>query len=230
MNFIFENEVITNDTGVFLPLRDTGNALNHAVVQKDGKYTVDGKAVQPTMLNGVAYMPLQYFTETLGDFIIYDGKVLRMFLQTANHAEEQISPNSLAESTVSKPKSNQENNSVSGENTEKILAYITNYDEKNKKMTFDAIEWVTQDNAARIKELKLNAAKDFPDGFYIYNQSKQTESRTVSNDVQFDIIKGTVSQKTDEKGFVKRMKENKVPFQLTVENGSLVKIEEQYVP
>ncbi len=83
MTLEFENKPVSGESGTFLPLVETAQALSHTVEYKDGKYTVDGKAVQPTMVNGVAYMPLNYFTDTLGDFVIYYDDILRLFTQTA---------------------------------------------------------------------------------------------------------------------------------------------------
>lgn len=82
MTLEFENKVVSGESGTFLPLVETAQALSHTVENKDGKYTVDGKAVQPTMINGIAYMPLEYFTDTLGDFVIYYDDILRLFTQT----------------------------------------------------------------------------------------------------------------------------------------------------
>jgi hypothetical protein len=100
MTLDFTNKVISNDQGVFLPLEETGVALSHSVLNTNGKYTVDGKVVQPTMINGVAYVPLQFFTETLGDFIIYDGEVLRMFMQTVPITNNSNSPEITASSAT----------------------------------------------------------------------------------------------------------------------------------
>lgn len=99
VNAVFNHKVIANDNGVFLPLKETGNALCLNVLEKDGKYTVNGKPVQPTMIEGVAYMPIQYYNDILENysikgFVVYDGNVLRMFTQTANSLEEKMEASS----------------------------------------------------------------------------------------------------------------------------------------
>lgn len=81
--YAFEHPVIDDERGILLPLADTAEAMGHEVVEKGGKYTVDGKEAEPVLTDGVPYLPLQFFTETLGDFILYDGEALRMFVQTA---------------------------------------------------------------------------------------------------------------------------------------------------
>lgn len=93
----FKNQVISDENGTFLPLEETAQALSHTVENKDGKYTVDGKEVQPTMINDVAYMPLDYFTETLGDFVIYYDDILRLFTQTApKQGKEEVNSESAS--------------------------------------------------------------------------------------------------------------------------------------
>lgn len=75
----FRNPVVYGENGIFVPLEDTAAALGHKVERQDGKYTVDGKPAEPKIINGAAYIPMQFFTDTMGDFVIYDGLVLRMF-------------------------------------------------------------------------------------------------------------------------------------------------------
>lgn len=85
-NVQFKNQVVSNESGVFLPLVETANALCDAVVEQDGKYTVDGKAADITMINGIPYAPLLFFNGTLRDFVFYDGTALRMFTQVGDIA------------------------------------------------------------------------------------------------------------------------------------------------
>lgn len=77
----FKEQVVSNDSGVFVPLEETAAALNDALVEEDGKFTVDGKSVEVTMINGAPYAPLMFFNGTLRDFVFYDGTTLRMFTQ-----------------------------------------------------------------------------------------------------------------------------------------------------
>ncbi|WP_277668622.1 DUF3298 and DUF4163 domain-containing protein [Caproiciproducens galactitolivorans] len=81
----FAAKVVSNDNGEFLPLEDTAKALGLTVTQMDGKYTVNGKAVKPVMMDGTAYLPLMTFNDLLKEFgvkgfALFDGQILRMFL------------------------------------------------------------------------------------------------------------------------------------------------------
>ena len=55
--------------------------------------------------------------------------------------------------------------------SEKLLSFIKNYDGKTRMLTFDEIEWVKQEDTERVNALGLDADLDFPDGYYIHNES-----------------------------------------------------------
>ncbi len=118
-------------------------------------------------------------------------------------------------------------------NSEKMLCSIEAYDEKTRMLTFDEIEWVIQEDAKRVGELGLDANLDFPNGFYIYNESDQTNTLEVSGDVRVylvnwrDLSNHTL---TDVNGLAERMAEYQAPYHLTIEDGVIVEILEQYTP
>ena len=88
----FQDPVCSDDSGVYLPLEDTAAVLGHTLTKTNVNYAVDGRAVKIKNMRGKAYAPLEFFTGTLGDFIIYDGEVLRFF-RSADHAGFQDSGN-----------------------------------------------------------------------------------------------------------------------------------------
>jgi hypothetical protein len=121
----------------------------------------------------------------------------------------------------------------------KKLGYIKNFDLKSGLVTFDPIEWVTDDNVTRKKELGLNDKDGLPDGYYIYNPSEQTESLKLSKNCKIYIIfwnnAGVAEEdkSIDEDGLDKRLKEAGAlgyPYHLTVKDGQIIKMQEQYVP
>lgn len=80
----FQDPVYTDGNGgVYLPLEDAAALLGHTVTDKNGTYAVDGKAVEVKNVQGKAYAPVTFFTGTLGDFIVWDGEVLRFFRQAS---------------------------------------------------------------------------------------------------------------------------------------------------
>ncbi|MDD3655060.1 MAG: M56 family metallopeptidase, partial [Desulfotomaculaceae bacterium] len=122
---------------------------------------------------------------------------------------------------------------ISIDHPEQILSFIKNYDEKTRVLTFDEIEWVKQTDTKRVGELGLNADLDFPNGYYIHNESEQENSLKVSNDVKVYVVNWHEPAKpslTDIKGLTKRIAEYKAPYHLTIKDGVIIEILEQYRP
>lgn len=78
----FENPVVSDENGSYLPLEETAALLGRTVTNTDGKYAVDGQTVEVKTIDGKIYAPITFFSGTLGDFVIYDGTVLRFFPKT----------------------------------------------------------------------------------------------------------------------------------------------------
>ena len=131
------------------------------------------------------------------------------------------------------------NNSVDNpdnKNSEKQIGYIYNFNTTNNGFEFDEIEWVTLDDAERIKELNLSSDEDFPNGFYINNPASDTKVYTVTNEAEYKIIdwnNNGESSLVDLNGFVTHLKVYKdysPPFWIVVDNNEVTSIVEQYVP
>ena len=123
--------------------------------------------------------------------------------------------------------------SIDNNNQVQLLSFIEAYDEKTRKLTFDEIEWVKQTDTKRINELGLNAEIDFPNGYYIYNESDQQNSLVVAGDVKVYIVNWNDlvnPSLTDVNGLIKRMAEYQAPYHLTIQDGVIVEILEQYRP
>lgn len=119
------------------------------------------------------------------------------------------------------------------DNPKQRTSYITNYDEKTRILTFDEIEWILQSDTNRINELGLDADLDFPDGYYIYNQSEQKNSMKVAYQVRIYIVNcndlaNPIS--TDINGLLRRMAEYQAPYHLKIHDGVITEIQEQYRP
>lgn len=118
-------------------------------------------------------------------------------------------------------------------NSEKLLSFIEAYDEKTRILTFDEVEWVMQTDTKRVNELGLDADLDFPNGYYIYNKNDQTNSLKVAENVKVyivnwhDLANQTI---TDVNGLTERMADYQAPYYLTIKDGVIVEILEQYVP
>jgi hypothetical protein len=119
------------------------------------------------------------------------------------------------------------------DNPKQLISYITNYDEKTRILTFDEIEWVLQSDTNRINELGLDADLDFPDGYYIYNQSEQENSMKVAYQARIYIVNWNDLANpllTDINGLLRRMAEYQAPYHLKIHDGVITEIQEQYRP
>lgn len=79
-----KHPVVSNDDGVFLPLEETVALLGKSVEVQQDNYFVNGQPAQVEMVDGVAYAPLTFFTQTLGELVFYDDSALRIFPKTPN--------------------------------------------------------------------------------------------------------------------------------------------------
>lgn len=239
----FKNPVIVNDGGVLLPLQETAEELCHNIKKTDTGYTVDSKSVKPTMINGAAYMPIDYFNElgknyAINGFVVYDDKILWIFTQTAQSEEEKKLMSSDVNSVGSEIYLNSADSGSSADHSwQKRMCYIKSFDQKTGTVTFDPVEWITSDDKARIKELKLDG--DFPDGYHIYNPSTKTESMKLSGNAKISLIQWNAENvaesyvHTDAAGLGKRLKESDAlgyPYEYTISDGKIVSLREQYVP
>ncbi|KGP75935.1 hypothetical protein JT05_07780 [Desulfosporosinus sp. Tol-M] len=119
---------------------------------------------------------------------------------------------------------------------EKLLSFIKAYDEKTRMLTIDEVEWVIQGDTKRVKALGLDADLDFPNGYYIYNESDQQTSLKVAEDVQVDLVNWhdlANPSLTNVNGLAERMAEypDRDPLcHLALKDGVIVGILEQYRP
>lgn len=89
-----------------------------------------------------------------------------------------------------------------------------------------------------MKELGLTK-EDMPNGFHIYNPSEQTESLKLGKNVEFQVLypngvyNAEGARLAGEEQFQLYLSQSQgtvAPYRLTVQNGEVLKIEEQYVP
>ena len=128
----------------------------------------------------------------------------------------------------------------------KDIGYITSVDDSGViNITFDPIEWITLDDLDKIKELELHTS-DMPNGFFIHNAAiealvfevaEKAEYRFVdwNNEFSESVEDGFPYSTTNKNEFIKHLKSYKdesiyVPFWITIKDGIVQMIEEQYLP
>ena len=123
------------------------------------------------------------------------------------------------------------------------IGYISDFKKSDgTRIKFDPIEWITLEDTDRIDELEIEEF-DMPNGYYIYNYEieyevdENTEYRFIdwgNNFASSDEDRFHYSTKDKEK-FIEYLntytdKAVKVPFWITIKDGTVQIIEEQYVP
>jgi hypothetical protein len=117
------------------------------------------------------------------------------------------------------------------ETKEEIIAFIDQYDEKDDTIKFDRVEWITYEDTKRIEELSIDP--NFPNGYYIYNEKEEMESKALSENTAYlindwqDLSKLKSITKSE---FIEHMKEDAGLYNIIIENDRVIKIEEQYIP
>lgn len=128
------------------------------------------------------------------------------------------------------------------ENNNKDL-YIGHITIEKNTLYLDEIEWITDEDEDRIKELELNQ-DDMPNGYYIYNPSSDTVSFEVNDKTVYNFIDwgndfvGTSEDRnystTNQEEFIEYLntysdKAAKVPFWIETKGGYIVTVTEQFV-
>lgn len=113
------------------------------------------------------------------------------------------------------------------------LVIIKNYELSTRNLALDEVEWIEESDTDRIEELKLDAEKDLPTGFVIYNETKEEVSMKLAEDAEFLLVNQenpSEPRAVDEKEFISYLLAVKGPYYVTVEDEEVVKIEEKYMP
>jgi len=114
-----------------------------------------------------------------------------------------------------------------------VMCYITNIDSTQKTITYDEIEWITQYEIEKINELELDEVEDFPNGYYIYNESKIEKKLKVSDTAEIYTLETpnyTTLGLTDFEELESRFIEAGFPYNITISKNIIISISEVYIP
>lgn len=124
---------------------------------------------------------------------------------------------------------------VNGEaGRETILSYIKGFDGKN--VTFDAVEWV-EVPGERAAELGITEAGE-PSGFHVYNETPEFREIPLAQDCVCKILDWSVSEEhivVTARELLTILDDRKelrdiIPYHLTIQDGEIIEITEQYIP
>ena len=118
------------------------------------------------------------------------------------------------------------------------LGYISDFtigDNSNPYFHLDQVEWLTEEDAERLKALNINP-KDLDNGYYIYNPNNYPMFHQVTEDTTYSIIDwaGDAKQKTvsfDEfLDSFEKYGETMPPYRVVTKDGYVTSITEHYIP
>ena len=115
---------------------------------------------------------------------------------------------------------------------------IMNYELSTKLLTLDEVEWIDESDTDRIKELGLDVEKDLPtsfavNGFAIYNETMEEVSIKLADDAELFLVNQEnplEPRAVDEKEFITYLLGVKGPYNVTVKDDEVVRVEEKYMP
>ena len=119
------------------------------------------------------------------------------------------------------------------EDQKEMLAYVRDFDLPNKSLIIDEVEWIEESDTDRIKELGLDTEKDLATGFMIYDESQKADSLQLAGDAECYLVNEDDTAKpkqVEEKEFVSYLAVVKGPYDITLEDGVVVKVSEKYTP
>ena len=117
-----------------------------------------------------------------------------------------------------------------------FIGFISNFQiDKNSKTSFnlDPIEWLTLEDAERLKELNINPDIDMPNGFYIYNPDSHPMFFQVAEDAKYYIInwKNLSHKSVSVEDFKEYIEQYDLrPFIIVTKDGYVQSIKERYKP
>ncbi|MDF2840594.1 MAG: hypothetical protein K0Q99_1366 [Clostridia bacterium] len=138
---------------------------------------------------------------------------------------------------INLPKEQLEEKNISQNQENHLIGYISKFEGDKTNATFylDQIEWLTEDDEERLKELNINT-DDLPNGFYIHNPESNTTYFETTDETQYSIVElgETVSIKSvaieEFTQYLSQYSDYSPPFRIVTKDGYVQSITEQYLP
>ena len=114
-----------------------------------------------------------------------------------------------------------------------VLVIIESLDSSKCEISFDRLEWISATDTERIHELGLDPEADFPNDYYIYNETEEVETLPLSKDAKLSVLDPENPASTKEisaEALSKNLGSHPGLYRITVESGAVTKVEAQYVP
>ena len=112
---------------------------------------------------------------------------------------------------------------------QEVLCYIVEYDNGTDALVVDEIEWIGMGQHERINELGLDVDHDFPNPYYIHNESEKTRNYQFAEDTFF-LLGGLEPEFVSKETFVERIQDYPAIFRIIIIDNKTVEISEVYTP
>ncbi len=119
------------------------------------------------------------------------------------------------------------------EEDETILTILKEINPESNLLLFDQVEWITLEDVDRIDAIGIDPNNDMPSGFYVHNASEDIYRIETADQVTVFLLNWedlTNYIETDLSGLAERMDEYDSLYHLTIEDGLVTMITEQYTP
>lgn len=114
-----------------------------------------------------------------------------------------------------------------------VLVIIESLDSSKSEIAFDRLEWISIADTERIRELGLDAESDFPNDYYIYNETEEDETLPLSKAASLSVLDPEEPTRTKEisaEAFSNNLENYPGLYRITIESGAVTSVIAQYVP
>lgn len=118
----------------------------------------------------------------------------------------------------------------------RLTGYIRTSDLNNRRIGFDQVEWLTDQDGERLKRLGIDPERDMPNGFYILNKYDVIDPYEVNTGAVYEIqdleAPGTLKPVTAAEltEHLSRQSGTEALYAITTQDGRVTRITEQYLP
>lgn len=111
--------------------------------------------------------------------------------------------------------------------------YIDSIDKEKHTAVVDKIMIIYESDTEDIKKLGLDSQLDFPNGFYLYNETDEKEEVKISDDAEFiylDWENDLKEVKTDFDDFIENHYSTApIPYYIEMKDGYVISVIEKYI-
>ena len=167
-------------------------------------------------------------------FILFVSALTLFFMSACSSPATPPAPQApVEESEPASPPSAMEGTDYLSEEDTTVLTLLKELDPDSNMLLFDEVEWITLEDQDRIEAIGIDPDVDMPGGFYVYNASEDLFRIQTLDDVEVLLLNWEDLSnhiETDLAGLAERMESYESLYHLTIVDGRVTVITEQYTP